>query len=331
MAKRWIKSRKPPHVINESAGVTSTRAQEPGGGRTRPACGGGLFDLDNHPFGWLFPVAVLLALFYLYPVLEVARISFTDATLLDSTYAYTLDSYRSVLADSALPRIWLATVIFVAGSVIGQTALGLLIALTLQTGFRRRLPGVSTVQVVVLATWIIPGVASAIIWQLLLSEASYGFFNAMLKLVSLSPVPWLSDSGLAIWSATLANIWRGTALSMILLYAALQTISPTLYEAAAVDGATAFQAFRYITLPRLGPALLVNIVIVSIFSLNTFELVMPLTGGGPGRSTEVLALAAYNAVFHDFNLGQGSVLAVLMLLINLVLTIVYWLASRGLR
>ena len=104
---------------------------------------------------------------------------------------------------------------------------------------------------------------------------------------------------------------------MILLYAGLKTISPGLYEAAAVDGATALQAFRYITLPRLRPALLINAVIVSIFSLNTFELVMPLTGGGPGRSTEVLALAAYNAVFHDFNLAQGSVLAVLMLLINL--------------
>jgi multiple sugar transport system permease protein len=289
------------------------------------------FDLDGHPFWWLLPVAILLAVFYLYPVLEVVRISFTNATLLNSSYVYTLDSYRSVLADSALPRIGLATVIFVAGSVIGQTALGLSIALTLQAGFRRRLPGVRTVQVVVLATWIIPGVASAITWQLLLSEASYGFFNAMLRLVSLSPVPWLSDSRLAIWSATLANVWRGTALSMILLYAGLQTIPPSLYEAAAVDGATALQAFRYITLPRLGPALLINTVIVSIFSLNTFELVMPLTGGGPGRSTEVLALAAYNAVFHDLNLAQGSVLAVLMLLITLVLTIVYWLASRGLR
>ena len=331
MTKRWIKSRKPPHVIDESASVTSAHAQRPGSERTRGIRWARRFDLDSHPLGWLFPVAVLLTVFYLYPVLEVVRISFTDATLLNSTYAYTLDSYRSVLADSALPRIALATIIFVAGSVIGQTALGLLIALTLQAGFRRGLPGVRTVQVVVLATWIIPGVASAITWQLLLSEASYGFFNAMLKAVSLSPVPWLSDSGLAIWSATLANIWRGTALSMILLYAGLQTISPTLYEAAAVDGANALQAFRYITLPRLGPALLVNTVIVSIFSLNTFELVMPLTGGGPGRSTEVLALAAYNAVFHDFNLAQGSVLAVLMLLINLVLTTVYWLTSRGLR
>jgi multiple sugar transport system permease protein len=309
-----------------SAVKQGPRHQRSGGGRRSWR-----FDLDRHPVWWLFPLALLLTAFYLCPVLEVVRTSFTDATLLNSAYTYTLASYRSVLADSALPQIWLATVIFVAGSVIGQTTLGLLIALTLEAGFRRRLPGVRTVQVVVLATWIIPGVASAIIWQLLLSEANFGFFNAIFGLFSLSPVPWLSDAKVAIWSATLANIWRGTALSMILLYAGLKTISPGLYEAAAVDGATALQAFRYITLPRLKPALLINAVIVSVFSLNTFELVMPLTGGGPGRSTEVLALAAYNAVFHDFNLAQGSVLAVLMLLLNLALTAVYWLASRGLR
>jgi multiple sugar transport system permease protein len=116
-----------------------------------------------------------------------------------------------------------------------------------------------------------------------------------------------------------------------LIYAGLQTIPATLYEAAAVDGATAFQAFRHITLPGLRPVLLINIVIVSIFSLNTFELVLPLTGGGPGRATEVLALATYNSVFHDFNLAQGSVLAVLMLLVNLAVTIVYWLALRDQR
>jgi multiple sugar transport system permease protein len=286
---------------------------------------------DRHPFWWLSPVALLLAAFYFYPAAEVVRISFTDATLLDAGYRYTLDSYRSVFADPGLPRILSATVTFVAGSVIGQTTLGLLISLTLRAGFRRRLPGVRMVQVAVLSTWVIPGVSSGITWQLLLNEANFGFFNAMLKLVSLPPVPWLSDPQVAIWSATLANIWWGTALSMILTYAGLLTISPTLYEAAAADGATAFQAFRHVTLPALKPVLLINTVIVSIFSLNTFELVLPLTGGGPGRSTEVLALATYNAVFHDFNLAQGSVLAVLMLLVNLAVTIVYWLALRDPR
>jgi multiple sugar transport system permease protein len=286
---------------------------------------------DEQPFWWLFPLGLLMAVFYLYPAAEVVRISFTDATLINKAYGYTLDSWRSVFTDPGLPGILSATGIFVVGSVMGQTVLGLLIALTLDAGFRRRLRGVRAVQIAVLATWVIPGVSSGITWQLLLNEANFGFLNAMLKLVSLPPVSWLSSPHVAIWSATLANIWWGTALSMIVIYAGLQSIPPTLYEAAAVDGATAVQTFRHVTLPALRPVLLGNVIIVSIFSLNTFELILPLTGGGPGRSTEVLALATYNAVFHDFNLAQGSVLALLMLLINLAVTAGYWRLLRGSR
>lgn len=281
-------------------------------------------NLDEHPFWWLLPILVLLAVFYLWPAVDVLRLSFTDAKLSEPSYRLTLETYRSAFADADLAAIIVATAIFVSGSVIVQTVFGLLIALTLQAGFRRKLIGVRAVQVAVLATWIIPGVSSGITWQLLLSEAHFGFFNAVLNLASLPSVAWLSDPRIAIWSATLANIWRGTALSMILLYAGLQTIPPVLYEAAAVDGATAFQSFRHITLTSLKPILLVNVMIVSVFSLNAFDLVLPLTGGGPGRSTEVLALAAYNAVFHDFNLAQGSVLAVLMLLINLAVATAIW-------
>ena len=277
----------------------------------------------ERPWAWLLPLGLLLALFYLYPALDVVRLSFTDATLIDAGYSYTFDSYMTVLSDPDFVQILIATVIFVCGSVVGQICLGLLIALALQAGVRRRLPGVRLVQVAVLATWIIPGVSSGIIWQFMLNEASFGFFNALLGWIHVPPVAWLSNPNIAIWSATIANIWRGTALSMILLYAGLQVIPQNLYEAAALDGASAIHALRFITLPQLKPILLINIILVSIFSLNTFDLVLPLTGGGPGRSTEVLSLDTYNTVFHDFNLAQGSVLAVFMLLIGLVVTALY--------
>jgi multiple sugar transport system permease protein len=278
---------------------------------------------QDRPWLWLLPLAALLAVFYLYPALDVVRLSFTDATLIDPGYRYTFDSYLTVLSDPDFPQIVIATIIFVGGSVIGQISLGLLVALALQAGVKRRLPGVRIVQVAVLATWIIPGVSSGIIWQLMLNEASFGLFNAILGWLHLPHVAWLSNPNVAIWSATLANVWRGTALSMILLYAGLQLIPTSLYEAAALDGAAAIQALRYITLPQLKPILLINVILVSIFSLNTFDLVLPLTGGGPGRATEVLSLDTYNTVFHDFNLAEGSVLAVLMLLIGLAVTAVY--------
>ena len=145
------------------------------------------------------------------------------------------------------------------------------------------------------------------------NEASYGFLNALLTMIGLPPVAWLSDPDIAIWSAVIANVWRGTAFSMILLYAGLLVIPRSLYEAASVDGATRCKQFWYITLPQLRPILLVNTILISIFTLNTFDLILPLTGGGPGRATEVLALYAYNTVFRNFDLSNGAVLAVMLL------------------
>ena len=201
--------------------------------------------------------------------------------------------------------------------------LGLLVALALHRGVLRGLPGVSLVRVVILCSWIVPGVASGIVWQLMFNEASYGFLNALLRMVGLSPVAWLSDPDIAIWSAVIANVWRGTAFSMILLYAGLLVIPRSLYEAAAVDGATALKQFWYITLPQLRPILLINTILISIFTLNTFDLILPLTGGGPGRATEVLALYAYNTIFRNFDLSNGAVLAVILLLISLIFTLFY--------
>ena len=114
-----------------------------------------------------------------------------------------------------------------------------------------------------------------------------------------APVPAL------VW-VTVANIWRGTAFSMIMQYAGMKTVPPELYEAATVDGAGALQKFRHITLPSLRGILLINLVLITIATLNTFDMVLPLTGGGPGRATEVIALYIYHLVFSEFQFGRGS-------------------------
>lgn len=279
--------------------------------------------LSERPLVWLAPLAILLFLTYVYPALDVIRYSFTNATLLNPEYEYSLVSYRTVLGNPDLPGILWVTFLFVFASVVLQLTLGLLVALALHRGVHRRLPGVSFVRVVILCAWIVPGIASGIVWQLMFNEAVFGFLNAVLRGVGLSPVPWLSDPDLAIWSAVIANVWRGTAFSMILLYAGLLVIPRSLYEAAAVDGASAWRQFWYITLPQLRPIMLINTILISIFTLNTFDLILPLTGGGPGRATEVLALYAYNTVFRNFDLSTGSVLAVMLLLISIVFTLLY--------
>jgi multiple sugar transport system permease protein len=110
---------------------------------------------------------------------------------------------------------------------------------------------------------------------------------------------------------------------MLLLYAGLQGVNKDLYEAASVDGAGRLRQFWHITLPGVRPILLVNVILITIATLNTFDMVLPLTGGGPANATEVLALHVYNAVFVNFNIASGSVFAVFLLLIGLILTAVY--------
>ena len=279
--------------------------------------------LAERPLLWLLPLALLLFVSYFFPALDVVRFSFTDATLLNPEYEYTLASYRAVAANPDLPQILWVTFIFVVTSVVLQLTLGLLVAMALHRGVRGGLWGVAFLRIVILASWIVPGVASGIVWQLMFNEASYGFLNGAFRAFGLPQVAWLSDPDIAIWSAVLANVWRGTAFSMILLYAGLLVIPRSLYEAAEVDGATALKQFIYITLPQLRPVMLVNTILISIFTLNTFDLILPLTGGGPGRATEVLALYTYNTVFRNFDLSNGAVLAVTMLLISVAFTLLY--------
>jgi multiple sugar transport system permease protein len=110
---------------------------------------------------------------------------------------------------------------------------------------------------------------------------------------------------------------------MILQYAGLQSIPDELYEAAEVDGANALQSFWNITIPQLRPILMINVILITISTLNTFDMILPLTGGGPGQATEVLALHTYNVIFREYSLAGGAVLAVIMLLISLVITLGY--------
>ena len=177
---------------------------------------------------------------YVYPALDVIRYSFTDATLLNPEFDYTAASYRNVTGNPDLPGILWVTFLFVVASVVLQLTLGLLVAHGAAPRLHPRAAGRLASSA---SSSSAPGSCRAsprgIVWQLMFNEASYGFLNAVLRGFGLPPVAWLSDPTIAIWSAVIANVWRGTAFSMILLYAGLLVIPRSLYEAAAVDGATA--------------------------------------------------------------------------------------------
>jgi multiple sugar transport system permease protein len=278
---------------------------------------------ENRPTLWMAPLLAVVTLFYLYPAIEVLRFSVTNASLLKADYDYTLNTFIRVLSDPVLYKVIRTTAIFVAGSVVLQLALGLLIAVAVNRARRRRLPGMVFMRSVILSAWVMPGVVIGIVWAIVLNEASYGLANLVLSAVGIGSVAWLSNPQNALISIIVANVWRGTAFSMILQYAGLQSIPDELYEAAEVDGANALQSFWHITIPQLRPILMINIILITISTLNTFDMILPLTGGGPGQATEVLSLHTYNVIFRQFSLSEGAVLAVIMLAISLALTLAY--------
>lgn len=272
---------------------------------------------------WVLPLILVLGLFYLYPVFDVMRLAFMRATLLANDGTYTLSTLIDTLSRPELAQILWVTFVFTASSVVAQQVLGLVIALVVVRGEGRGLFGTTIVRTTALVAWVVPGIAGGIIWKMLFNEAPFGGLNSILRLLGAAPVQWLSDPDLVMWSVVLSNVWRGTAFSMVVMYAALKAIDPVLYEAASVDGANARQRLLHVTLPQLRAAILVNMILITIQTLNTFDAIISLTGGGPGRATEVLSLYTFNIVFRNYDLSVGAVLSILMLAISLGLALVY--------
>ena len=284
--------------------------------------------VTGSPLLWLLPLVLILAATFVYPIIEIIRLGFTDAGLTGGGYSYTLGSYRRLFGSPFFFDMLKATVIFVFVSVVFQMFFGFLIALVVDQGARRGMRASIVTRTAVLSAWAIPGVIIGIIWSILYQESAGGVLNYLVGVTGFGSIPFLSDPAAALASVTIANIWRGTAFSMILVYAGIQTLPADVLEAARVDGASAFQRLTRVVLPLLAPILLINLIVVSIDTFNTFDMVLALTGGGPGRSTEVVALSIYNRIFQQFHLGQGAATAVLLLAINAVMTIIYLRLDR---
>lgn len=282
-----------------------------------------LGSLASSPLLWLLPLILVLLTTFVYPIINIVRLGFTNAGLTSESYSYTLDSFTGLLNSAYFLTIMQATVFFVIGSIVFQMIFGFLIALLVDQGAQRGMRSSVITRTAVLSAWAIPGVIIGIIWSILYQESGTGVLNYLLSSIGFGQVAFLSDPQTALISVTVANIWRGTAFSMILIYAGFQTLPRDILEAARVDGASAWQRLIRIVLPLLAPIILIDLIIVSIDTFNTFDMVLALTGGGPGRSTEVLALSIYNQIFEQFDLGAGAATAVVLLAVNAVVTAVY--------
>jgi multiple sugar transport system permease protein len=229
-----------------------------------------------------------------------------------------LQNYVLAFSDPNFLASIVRSFTFVGASLGGALFMGLSIALLLN----RAIPGRRTLRALVLLPFIVSEVSVGVIWQWMFAP-QLGVINHILEFLSLPTVRWLSHPGWAMVSIIVANIWRLTPFAVLILLAGLQSVDRSFYEAAHIDGGSHWQVFTMITFPMIKPMMLISVVYLSFASFNQFATVFALTGGGPGRSTEVMALYMYRTAFQHFDWGYGSALAVILFVINVALSVSY--------
>jgi len=268
----------------------------------------------------LLPVLLIMAAFSLYPIGYSVYLSVHKEVLTDPlNHPFVgFQNFNNALHSYYLISSLTSTLAFMAMAVPGVMVFGLLASLLLNEAFA----GARILRVAILLPWAMPAVVSGIVWRWILN-GDYGILNSLLFQFGIvhDYIPWLSQPVLARISLAVAHIWREGPLAAIFFLAGLQTISPDLYSAAAVDGAGRVAAFRRITVPLLRPTILIVLVYETIVAATTFDLVYVMTGGGPADATSLISWYAYAEVFKFLDLGTGAALAFLiaMALVGLIL------------
>ena len=260
--------------------------------------------------GFLLPAAAILLVFLTYPLGLGVWLGFTDAQIGRAGDFVGLDNYQDLWDDSVF---WLSvtnTIIYTVSASILKFALGLWLALILN----ENLPFKALFRAIILLPWVVPTVLSAIaFWWIY--DAQFSIISWLLMRLGLihQAINFLGDPNTARASVVAANVWRGIPFVAITLLAGLQTISPSLYEAATLDGATGWQRFRFVTLPMLTPIIAVVMTFSVLFTFTDFQLIYVLTRGGPVNATHLMATLSFQRAIPGGHLGEGAAIAVSMI------------------
>lgn len=268
--------------------------------------------------GYLFVLpAVLLLLAALgFPALVSLMLSFRP----EEGGGFSLDQYRLLLQDSLFHRTFWNTGLLVVLSVAAHLGLGLAVALALNLPLRAQ----PVFRLIALLPWVVPDVVAGIIWKWLYNPLNGALNDVLVRLGLLAtPLDWLGGRHLPLVSVILANVWRGFPFVMLILLAGLQAIPREWYEASSIDGATALQRFRYVTLPGLRKMLVVALALDTVWEVRRFGLIQAMTQGGPGTLTEILSTLVYKQYFKFFRFEYASSIAVVMTGLLLLLTLPY--------
>ena len=228
-------------------------------------------------------------------------------------------NYINIFQDTTFRNALLRSLIFVFSTVIGGTIIALTLALCLYS-INGRMKNVF--RGLILIPYLVSGVAAAIMWRFTFSKNA-GLVNTIISLFGFDSITWLGDPNRAFVAVTVANVWFISPFSALILLAGLQSIDRSLFDAASVDGASRYVIFRQIILPLLQPAMGISLIWLTFASFNMFDIILPMTGGGPGRSTELLAVYMYGLAFRDLNYSSASVVMIVLLIFNLTVSWFY--------
>ncbi len=273
---------------------------------------------------FILPAIIWVIAFAIYPFFYSIAISFTDKTLLSAQTNFVgFKNYIELFQD---PKYWNSvsrSLIFTVTVVVFQFLFGFLLALLLSK--KVRLTG--AVRMSVMLPWVLPPIALALIWAWVLKAGNLGVVNSVLLALGADTVNWFGPD-FALLSVIIISIWCGVPFSFMLELASLQKIPDQLYEAASVDGASAWQRLVHITMPMMKDTFRINLIMITIATIGSFDIIYAITDGGPAGLTEVMPLYMYHTAFKSQNMGRGSAVAVTMLLLALALTVVYLIIFR---
>ena len=279
-------------------------------------------------FWFMAPAIGILTLFMAYPLILGVWLSFTDTKIGRAGKFIGLENYDWLLGDKIF---WLSvtnTLIYTIVASAAKFGIGLYLALLLN----KRMPFKAIIRAIVLIPFICPTVLTAI--------AFWWIYDSQFSIISWTFRKWgwistninfLGDPWNARWSTIFANVWRGIPFVAITLLAGLQTVSPSLYEAATLDGATSWQRFRFITYPILTPIIAVVMTFSVLFTFTDFQLIWALTRGGPVNATHLMATLSYQRAILGGNMGEGAAIATAMVPFLLFAVLVSWFGLQRRR
>lgn len=276
---------------------------------------------------FVVPAAIYVVLFFGYPIVKNLTMSlqdYTTKTFFTGEAPWVgLSNYVEAITSNLFGPSIVNTALFTVGSLAGQFAIGLGLAVF----FQKKFPLSGVMRALLLLPWLLPLIVASATWRSILDQDS-GILNRFLGVFGVDPIPWLTSPDVALLAVIIVNIWVGIPFNVTLLYGGLQDIPEELYEAASLDGATGWKAFWHITLPNLRAVIGVTLVLGVVYTLKVLDVILGLTGGGPANATQTIAIRSYQTSFVDFEFGVGAAFSNILILISLAFAIVYLRSTR---